>query len=195
MRSIFLLLIAGCCCGCSSASELNALKSSLRITGETIEIKQDESLVILKENTTALAAIKSQVEALAARPIPVEKEVIKSALEPQKPPQANGSQPSKPVASASAVRLTSDGMKWDIEGNKSPSILETARHLREAHGIIADGLSHQQMHDMHAAVHEGRLPVAVRSQPVRLINRGTSCPNGRCPTVSTKRRGLFGWRR
>jgi hypothetical protein len=44
-----------------------------------------------------------------------------------------------------------------------PGDLET--HLRETHGY------------------------GIKSHPVTLINRGTSCPNGRCPTP---RRGLFG---
>jgi hypothetical protein len=52
-------------------------------------------------------------------------------------------------------------------------------------------MTHQQMHDAHAAAHEGR-KVASKSQPVQMINRGSQCPGGRCPTV---RRGLFGRRR
>lgn len=52
--------------GCTSQSELASLKSSLRISGETIVAKQDESLSILKENTSALAAIKSQIDTLKA---------------------------------------------------------------------------------------------------------------------------------
>jgi len=52
--------------GCTSQSELASLKSSLRISGETIVAKQDESLGILRENTNALAAIKSQIDTLKA---------------------------------------------------------------------------------------------------------------------------------
>ena len=46
---------------------------SLRSAEEVITAKQDESLTILRENTTALAAIKSQVEA------------VKTAIETQEP--------------------------------------------------------------------------------------------------------------
>ena len=192
MRSILLIFVSGCCLGCGDSEELASLKSSLRITGEEVIAKQDESLTILKSNTTALAAIKGQIEALKVESeTPKVEEVIKSAVEPQEATRANLSQPIIPVASPPAVRSSGVVMKWNVEGNWNPSILETAKHLREDHGIIADGLTHQQMHDMHAAAHEGR-KVANKSQPVRIINQGTQCPNGRCPTP---RRGLFGRRR
>jgi hypothetical protein len=178
----------------------------MRATGEEVTAKQDESIVILKENTTALAAIKSQVESLASETReatdtlkaslinsnPNGKESDpESAVEPQEVAKANPSQSSQPVASPPAVRSSAVKMSWNVEGNWSPTILETAKHLRENHGIIADGISHQQMHDMHAAAHEGR-KVANKSQPVQMINRGSSCPGSVCPTP---RRGLFGRRR
>jgi hypothetical protein len=202
--TLLICLLVGC--GLTDDPDMRELKNSLRITGEEVTAKQDESIVILRENTTALAAIKSQVESLASetreatdtlkaslvKSEPQREEVIKSAVEPQETAQANPSQPLKPVASPPAVRLSGPvKMSWNVEGNWSPTILETAKHLREDHGIIADGMSHQQMHDAHAAAHEGR-PVAIKTQPVQLINRGTNCPNGQCPTP---RRGLFGRRR
>jgi hypothetical protein len=209
MRSIFLIFVSGCCLGCGESEELASLKSSLRITGEEVTAKQDESLVILKENTTALAAIKGQVESLSGSVLETRqavgtmeaslvkteavnaKEVIKSA-EPQEAPRANLSQPIIPVAPSPAVRSFGPlKLSWSVEGSWNPSILETARHLREDHGIVADGMSHQQMHDAHAAAHEGR-PVANKSQPVQIINRGSQCPGGVCPSP---RRGLFGRRR
>ena len=194
MRSIFLIFVSGCCLGCGDSEELASLKSSLRITGEEVIAKQDESLTILKSNTTALAAIKGQIEALKVESeTPKVEEVIQSALEPQEVAKANQSQPSKPVASPPAVRSSGPlKLSWNVEGNWSPSILETAKHLREDHGIVADGMTHQQMHDAHAAAHEGRKPVATKVNPVQMINRGSSCPGGVCPTP---RRGLFGRRR
>jgi hypothetical protein len=203
--TLLLCLLVGC--GLTDDPDMRELKNSLRITGEEVTAKQDESLVILKEQTTALAAIKSQVESMAesttsarqalealvvkSEAPKAEEEVIKSAVEPQEVAKANPSQSSQPVASPPAVRSSAVKMSWNVEGNWSPTILETAKHLREDHGIIADGMSHQQMHDAHAATHEGR-PVAIKTQPVQLINRGTNCPNGQCPTP---RRGLFGRRR
>jgi hypothetical protein len=57
------------------------------------------------------------------------------------------------------------GGQWSWPGD-----LET--HLRTKHGVQLAG---------------------IREQPVRLVNRGSACPDGRCPTSS--RRDLFGWRR
>lgn len=205
MRSIFLIFVSGCCLGCGDSEELASLKSSLRITGDEVAAKQDTAITILKDHTTALTAIKSQVDGLVVSTTETraklealvvkseapkaEEEVIKSALEPQEATRPNPSQSSQPVALSPVVRSYGPlKMSWNVEGNWQPTILETAKHLREDHGIIADGMTHQQMHDVHAAAHEGR-KVANKSQPVRLINRGTSCPGGVCPTP---RRGLFG---
>ena len=210
MRAIFLIFVSGCCLGCGLTDDpdMRELKNSLRITGEEVVAKQDESIVILKENTKALVSISATsqgivsqneqiidtlkiVEAKLIVPKPQREEVIKSAVEPQEATRANLSQPIIPVASPPAVRSSSVVMKWDIAGNWNPTILETAKHLREDHGIIADGMTHQQMHDMHADAHEGR-KVANKSQPVQFVNRGSSCPGGRCPTNTRRGRGLFG---
>ena len=61
MRTAFLIglcLLVGC------SEDPTAWQQAMRITGEEVVAKQDESIVILKENTNALAAIKSQIEAL-----------------------------------------------------------------------------------------------------------------------------------
>jgi hypothetical protein len=208
MRTAFLIglcLLVGC------SEDPTAWQQAMRITGEEVVAKQDESIVILHENTKALVSISatsqgivSQNEQIIDTLKIVEASLVKSsnpngkesdpasAVEPQEVAKANPSQSSQPVASPPAVRSFGPlKLSWDVEGNWNPSILETAKHLREDHGIIADGMSHQQMHDAHAAAHEGR-PVANKSQPVQIINRGTNCPNGQCPTP---RRGLFGRRR
>ena len=211
MRSILLLFVSGCCLGCGLTDDpdMRELKNSLRITGEEVVAKQDESIGILKENTKALVSISATsqgivsqneqiidtlkiVEASLVDSKSVRKEDDQqSAVEPQEATRANLSQPIIPVASPPAVRSSEVKMAWNVEGNWNPSILETAKHLREDHGIIADGMSHQQMHDIHAAAHEGR-PVAMKSQPVQFVNRGSQCPGGVCPSP---RRGLFGRRR
>jgi hypothetical protein len=123
MRSIFLIFVSGCCLGCGDSEELASLKSSLRITGEEVVAKQDESLVVLHENTKALVSISatsqgivSQNEQIIDTLKIVEASLVKSnpngkesdpasAVEPQEVAKANPSQSSQPVASPPAVRL------------------------------------------------------------------------------------------
>lgn len=127
-----LCLLAGCGPGCfTNISDTpqkavvvkpSEWQTALRSAEEVIAAKQDESIVILKENTTALAAIKSQVEDVQSSLVETRqavgtmeaklvvpqlqvKEVIKSAVEPQEATRANLSQPIIPVASPPAVRL------------------------------------------------------------------------------------------
>lgn len=205
MRWILLLLVSGCCFGCSQSGEIAALKSSLRTSEETIVAassatitKTDEAIVILKENTTALAAIQAKIDALKVESETMKvDEVIKSALE--SPPAKNAKDShhiSRIVAEPVGTRLTADGtrLKWNIEGNWNPTILETSAHLAREHGIDTNGMTHQQMADVHADLHDGK-QVALKSKPVTLVNRGGGCPGGVCPTNTRQRRGLFGWRR
>ena len=123
MRSILLIFVSGCCLGCGDSEELASLKSSLRITGEEVIAKQDESIGILKENTKALVSISATsqgivsqneqiidtlkiVEASLVDSKSVRKEDDQqSAVEPQEATRANLSQPIIPVASPPAVRL------------------------------------------------------------------------------------------
>ena len=183
-----LLFVSGCCLGCGLTDDpdMRELKNSLRITGEEVVAKQDESIVILKENTTALAAIKANIEALQVKSeTPKGQEVIQSSESPAK---ANDTQnPLKVATPGTSSRTASDGttLRWNIEGDWNPDILETSAHLRTDHGIETNGMTHQEMADIHADLHEGK-PVA----KVKVVNRGTSCPNGRCPVP--QRRGLFG---
>ena len=179
--------------GCGDSGELAALKLSLANAQELIvdtQAKQidktDEAIVILKDNTTALAAIKANIEALQVVSKAANgEEVIKSA--PNPPAKANTQQtPLKVATPGDFSRIASDGtkLKWDVEGNWNPTILETSAHLRE-HGINTDGMTHQEMSDVHASIHDGK-PVAAKSETVRYVSRGTSCPNGQCPTTSTR---------
>ena len=122
-----LLVLTGCS---ESATELTAWQKAMRDgsveaieVAKSVEEKTDESIVILKENTTALAAIKGQVESLSGSVLETQqalgtmnaslvkteavnaKEVIQSAVEPQEPTRPNPSHTSKPVALPPAVRL------------------------------------------------------------------------------------------
>lgn len=188
------LLLAGFClffslgCGSSAkivspevqarASELSALLTS----SKTVETKSDEILKAVESNTTALAAIKSQIDALKVESETANsQEVIKSA--PNPPAKANTTpNPLKVAQPGDSSRIASDGtrLRWNIEGNWNPTILETSAHLGQDHGINTDGMTHQEMADLHAAIHDGK-PVAMKSKPVQLVTRGSSCPGGVCP--------------
>ena len=125
------------------------------------------------------------VEASLSVPKPNGEEVIKSA--PESPAKANTAPASLKVATpGTSSRTSSDGtrLKWDVQGNWNPTILETSAHLR-THGIETNGMTHQEMADIHVDLHEGNV-----AAKVKVVNRGTSCPNGRCPVP--QRRGLFG---
>lgn len=202
-QTILDLLLAGFCMllavGCGStelpspelqarASELSALLTSTK----TVETKSDEILKVVESNTTALAAIQASIDALpVVSKAANSEEVIKSA--PNPPAKANTAlAPLKVATPGDFSRVASDGtrLKWDVEGNWNPTILETSAHLRE-HGIDTNGMTHQEMADIHASIHDGQ-KVAIKPKPVAMVNRGSQCPGGVCPTP---RRGLFGRRR
>jgi hypothetical protein len=197
-------MLAGFClffaCGCGStelpspevsarAAELSALLTS----SKTVETKSDEILKVVESNTTALAAIKAKVDALQVVSNPNGKDGDPESA-PESPAKANDTpNPLKVATPGTSSRVASDGtvLRWSVEGDWSPSILETSAHLA-THGINTNGMTHQQMADLHASIHDGK-PVAMKSKPVQMINRGSNCPNGQCPTSSTRqRRGLFG---
>ena len=199
---LIVAVLVGCDpCSCEPSAEIKARAAELSSGfksqaaenhSKTIAVIESTRQEIVSQNEQIIDTLKI-MEASLVKSNPNGKESDPaSAVEPQEVAKANQSQPSKPVASPPAVRSSGPlKLSWNVEGNWSPTILETAKHLREDHGIIADGMTHQQMHDAHAAAHEGR-KVASKSQPVQMINRGSQCPGGRCPTV---RRGLFGRRR
>jgi hypothetical protein len=197
------LLLAGFCCllmvGCGSAelpspevSARAAELSALLTSSKTVETKSDEILKVVESNTTALAAIKSQIDALQVVSNPNGKDGDPESA-PESPAKANDTpNPLKVATPGTSSHIASDGtvLRWNIEGNWNPTILQTSAHLRE-HGINTDGMTHQEMADIHASIHDGK-PVAMKSKPVQFVSRGSSCPGGVCPTP---RRGLFGKRR
>lgn len=172
------------------ASELSALLTST----QTVETKSDEILKVVESNTTALAAIQADIEALQVVSNPNGKESDPASAAQNPPAKANTQQtPLKVATPGDFSRVASDGTKlrWNIEGNWNPTILETSKHLAE-HGIDTNGMTHQEMADIHASIHEGKhTPVSA----VRVKNAGavSNCPGGTCPTNRTqRRRGLFG---
>jgi hypothetical protein len=97
----FLLLIA--LVGCGDSGELAAMRTAFENAKETVVSEQKatsekttEAVVILKENTAALARIETKLEASLSSPKSNGTEVIKSALNP--PAKANTQQTPLKVA-------------------------------------------------------------------------------------------------
>jgi len=209
MRYVLVLLLVAA--GCSESNELSTLKSALRDSSSQVIASTTETTLIvkeqtetLKENTQSLRDLAEKIDTLkAAQAVPEAKqveEVIQSADDTEPGNKANDAQPTTTiVAKPGSVRLVPAKVKmaWNIDGNWNPSFQETSRHLRESHGMNVDGLSHQQLHDLHRDLHEGRVKAnAVKSKSVQVMSGGSSCPGGVCPTNSRQsRRGLFGRRR
>jgi hypothetical protein len=194
-RFLFLIMLTGC----GDSGELAAMRTAFENAKETVVSEQKatsekttEAVVILKENTAALVRIETKLEASLSSPKSNGTEVIKSA--PNPPAKANDTQTSPKVATPGDFsRIASDGtrMRWDVNGNWNPTLLETSAHLA-THGIDTNGMTHQEMADIHASIHDGKqIPVSA----VRVKNAGavSNCPGGMCPTNRTqRRRGLFG---
>ena len=182
MRYVILLLVL---CGCGTEAIEVAVEEQkppqFTVTIQDVANKQDAATAILKDNTASLARIEKQLEASLSAPKPNGQEVIKSAPEP--PAKANTTLDPLKVATPGAFRTTSDGtvLKWNVEGNWNPTILETSAHLGREHGINTDGMTHQEMADLHAALHDGKT-VATKARSTQFVTRGMSCPNGQCPT-------------
>jgi len=199
---LIIAVLAGCDpCSCEPSADIKARAAELSSGfksqaaehhSKTIAVIESTRQEIVSQNEQIIDTLKIvEASLISSNPNGKESDPA-SAVEPQEAPRANLSQLIIPVASPPAVRSFGPlKLSWNVEGNWNPSILETARHLREDHGVNVNDLNHQQLHDLHAALHEGR-KVANKSQPVQMINRGSQCPGGRCPTP---RRGLFGWRR
>jgi hypothetical protein len=190
-RFLFLIMLTGC----GDSGELAAMRTAFENAKETVVSEQKatsekttEAVVILKENTAALARIETKLEASLAKSEPQNGKDGDPASAPEPPATANNTPNSSQVATpAASSRVASDGtvLRWNVAGDWNPTILETSAHLTSDHGINTNGMTHQEMADLHASIHDGK-PVAMKSEAVRYVSRGTNCPNGQCPTSSTR---------
>lgn len=202
---LMLLVLVGCSAAVESTPEkpvdVQAFIAGVDVQARAITAKQDQAIAsieatrseIVSQNRQIIDTLKTLKASLSA-PKPNGEEVIKSA--PNPPAKANTAPaPIKVATPGDFSRITSDGtrLRWNIEGNWNPTILETSAHLRE-HGIDTNGMTHQEMANIHASIHEGK-PVATKAKVPVMVNRGSSCPGGVCPTNTRQRKGLFGWRR
>lgn len=185
---VLALLLTGCS---ESATELTAWQKAMREGSvdaleatKAVEAKADEAVVMLKDNTAALARIEKHLEASLAKSEPQTGKDGDPASAPEPPAKANTTPaPIKVATPGDFSRIASDGtrLRWNIEGNWNPTILETSAHLGREHGINTDGMTHQEMADLHAALHDGKT-VATKARSTQFVTRETSCPNGQCPT-------------
>lgn len=195
-RFLFLIMLTGC----GDSGELAAMRTAFENAKETVVSEQKataekatEAVVILKENTAALARIETKLEASLVESKSVRKEDDQQSA-PESPAKANDTpNPLKVATPGTSSRVASDGtrLKWDVQGNWNPTILETSAHLRE-HGINTNGMTHQEMADLHASIHEGK-QTPVSAVRVKNASPVSNCPGGTCPTNRTqRRRGLLG---
>jgi hypothetical protein len=168
--------------GCGDSGELAALKSSLANAQESIvetQSKQihktDEAIVILKENTTALAAIKSQIDAL---------QVV------SKPQQLGGDPKASPPESP-AKADTQTPVKVATPGTSSESLTELATRLY-SQGVSVHMKTEDQLRTIDVQLNGGQ-PVA-----------GGIFPNNRTSAVTSQRstvrlvprgKGVVRWQR
>jgi hypothetical protein len=166
-------LIALLALGCGDSGELTALKLSLANAQESIvdtQSKQidktDEAIGILKDNTTALAAIQANIEALQVKSeTPKGQEVIQSSESPAK---AND---------------TPNPLKVATPGTSSESLTELATRLY-GQGVSVHMKTEDQLRAIDAqlnggapvtgAIFQNQRTSAVTSQrsAVRLVPRG-----------------------
>lgn len=185
MRSIILLFVSGCCFGCSQSGEIAVLKTSLRDYEETVvkrsqavEEKTDEAIVILRDNTASLTAIKTKVESLEAS-------LAKS--EPQNGKDGDPASAPNPPAKANTA-LTPVKVATPGDFSEPETLVELATRLH-SQGVSVHMKTREQLEAIDAQM------VGTKSQSVQIVNRGANCPDGRCPTNTRTRKGLFGWRR
>lgn len=196
-------MLAGFCClfmvGCRSAAlgtvspEIAEQASGLTAFGQKIETKQDAILKAVKDNDSSIKAVWTKLEALDLTLSTLKPQTGKDGdpkiSPPESPAKANTAAIPSKVATpgTSSFRTASDGtvLRWNINGDWDPTILETSAHLAAEHGIDTNGMTHQEMADIHAALHDGK-PMAMKAKPVEYVTRGMSCPNGQCPNPSTR---------
>jgi hypothetical protein len=152
------------------ASELSALLTSTR----TVETKSDEILKVVESNTTALAAIKANIEALQVKSeTPKGQEVIQSSESPAK---AND---------------TPNPLKVATPGTSSETLVELATRLY-GQGVSVHMKTEDQLRVIDAQLNGG--------QPVT----GTIFPDNRTSAVASQRssvrlvprgKGVVRWQR
>jgi hypothetical protein len=190
-RFLFLIMLTGC----GDSGELAAMRTAFENAKETVVSEQKatsekttEAVVILKENTAALARIETKLEASLSSPKSNGTEVIKSA--PNPPAKANTQQTPLKVATPGdfsqetlvelATRLYAQGVNTHM---KTREELEAIDAQMKA-GQPVTGAIFQN--NRTSAITSQRTSVRSLPQRVSFFGRAKystrqSCPSGRCP--------------
>jgi hypothetical protein len=178
----FLLLIA--LVGCGDSAELAAMRVEFENAKETVVSEQKatsekttEAVVILKENTAALARIETKLEASLAKSEPQNgKDRDPASVPPESPAKASTQQAPLKVATP---------------GTSSETLTELATRLY-SQGVSVHMKTEQQLRAIDAQMlGANSTPVRYQSRPTYSQPSGTVCIDGQCFTpqrVSRKRR-------
>jgi hypothetical protein len=176
-----LLLIA--MVGCGDSGELAAMRAAFENAKETVVSEQKataekttEAVVILKENTAALARIETKLEASLAKSEPQNGKDGDPASAPESPAKAN--------TAATPVKVATPG-------TSSETLTELATRLYSK-GVSVHMKTEDELKAIDAQM-QGVKSSAVQyqSRPAYLQPSGTVCINGQCltpRTVSRRRR-------
>jgi len=177
----YMLLIAIAFAGCGDSGELAAMRTSFENAKETVVSEQKataekttEAVVILKENTAALARIETKLEASLSSPKSNGTEVIKSA--PNPPAKAN---------------TTPDPLKVAQPGDSPETLTELATRLY-SQGVSVHMKTEEQLKSIDAQLNGGQ-PV---TGAIFQNNRTSAITSQRSAVRSVPRgKGVVRWQR
>ena len=101
-------------------------------------------------------------------------------LPPPEPEPAAYSAPPAPVRMSST--------RWTVGRQKNYTTETLAAHLADEHGIDPVGYTREQLQAMHDNIHSGYPALGSTSGSAAVSSSRSSCPNGNCPTTTTRRR-------
>jgi hypothetical protein len=168
-RFLFLIMLTGC----GDSGELAAMRTAFENAKETVVSEQKatsekttEAVVILKENTAALARIETKLEASLSSPKSNGTEVIKSALNP--PAKANTQQTPLKVATPGDFSESLTELATRLYGQGVSVHMKTEDQLRAIDAQLNGGAP------VTGAIFQNQRTSAVTSQrsAVRLVPRG-----------------------
>jgi hypothetical protein len=168
-RFLFLIMLTGC----GDSGELAAMRTAFENAKETVVSEQKatsekttEAVVILKENTAALARIETKLEASLSSPKSNGTEVIKSA--PNPPAKANDTQTSPKVATPGDFSESLTELATRLYGQGVSVHMKTEEQLRAIDAQLNGGAP------VTGAIFQNQRTSAVTSQrsAIRLVPRG-----------------------